>query len=324
MIKTGIVMCITNKKAGIMTSSGEFVYVKANRALPIIGEIHTGKLCTKSLLTYKYAITAASLMFILLSSTFAYAYYTPATTVVLSINPSVSLKANRWNRIISFKALNSDGVLILSKIKLKNKSIDAGLELLIKEAKTENFINDKYEADKKIVSVDFVSNKDNTIDISNFKNILDSNKLNVKINARSANNKNIAITVNNKRIDTSNLNSNYDKEEPINNKVEPTSKNSNTKENPRTNYNSLKKPLIDNNSKKINSVTTKTEDKSSNIKYDSKISNEPISNKKNEIQNYIRPQDKIYNNEKPNDTDKDKDNDKYKDNYKDNTSHKKD
>ena len=28
MIKTGIVISIINKKAGIMTSSGEFVYIK--------------------------------------------------------------------------------------------------------------------------------------------------------------------------------------------------------------------------------------------------------------------------------------------------------
>ena len=28
MIKTGIVISIMNKKAGIMTSSGEFVYIK--------------------------------------------------------------------------------------------------------------------------------------------------------------------------------------------------------------------------------------------------------------------------------------------------------
>jgi hypothetical protein len=225
MIKTGIVISIMNKKAGIMTSKGEFVYIKTSKILPKVGEIYTGELCKKNLSLYKYAITAASLMFIFISSSSAYSYYTPVTTIVVSINPSVSLEANRWDKIISSKALNSDGSLILNNVKLKNKSIDDGLELLVKEAKTENFINEKYVDDKKVISVDIKSNKNNSIDISNFKNILDSNKLSVKINASSGNNKNVAITVNNKEISTSNLNSKNPEKETID-------KNTNIKLNP--------------------------------------------------------------------------------------------
>ena len=247
MIKTGIVMCITNKKAGIMTTSGEFVYIKTSNVLPNIGEVHTGELYKKTLFNYKYFITAASLMFILISSASAYAYYTPVTTIVLNINPSVSLIANRWNKIINSKALDSDGALILKNIKIKNKSIDAGLELLVNEAKIEKFINDKYVTDKKIINVDIISNRNNSIDISNFKNIIDSNKLYIKINTSSGNNKNIDITVNNKKIDTSNLNN------PNSYKRESINKDSNPKINP------LKKPSV-------NTTTNKVENKSSEIK----------------------------------------------------------
>ena len=254
MIKTGIVISLMDRKAGIMTSSGEFVYIKISKILPKVGEIYTGELYKKNLSLYKYAITAASLMFMLLSSVSAYSYYTPVTTIVVSINPSVSLEANKWNKIISSKALNSDGSLILNNIKLKNKSIDDGLELLVKEAKTENFINDKYVTDKKIISVDIKSNKDGSIDISNFKNIIDSNKLNIKINASSVNNKNIDITVNNKKINTSDLN-------PNNEKKETTNKNSTIKKN-----NPLENPSV-------NSNTNKSEDKSSKIKEEMKKSN---------------------------------------------------
>ncbi|HEY5588037.1 MAG TPA: hypothetical protein VIK86_03670 [Candidatus Paceibacterota bacterium] len=264
MIKTGIVMCITNKKAGIMTTSGEFVYIKTSNVLPNIGEVHTGELYKKTLFNYKYFITAASLMFILISSASAYAYYTPVTTIVLNINPSVSLKANRWNKIISFKALNSEGSLILNNIKLKNKSIDTGLELIVKEAKTENFINDKYVTDKKIISVDIISNLENSIDISNFKNIIDSNYLNIKINASSGNNTNIDITINNKKIDISNLNN------PNSSKKESINKNSNTKINP------LKKPSVNINSNKV-------ENKSSEIKKESKNSDKTIKSEDNKI-----------------------------------------
>lgn len=261
MIKTGIVISIINKKAGIMTESGEFLYIKTRKVLPKIGEIHTGQLYKKNLINYKYALTAASLMFVLISSVVANAYYTPVTTLIISINPSVSLEANRWNKIISSKALNTDGTLILSNIKLKNKSIDAGLELLVKEAKAEKFINDKYVHDEKIISVDIKGNKNNSIDISKFKNIIESNDLNIIINATSSNNKKIDITVNNKKIDTSTLNHNS-------NKKESTNKNSNTVKDLH------KKTSIDIN-------TNKTEDKSSEIKEEIKNSDKTIINKDN-------------------------------------------
>lgn len=232
MIKTGIVITIMNGKAGIMTSGGEFVYIKANKLAPKIGEVHTGQLCRKNSFLYKYAITAASLIFILISSTLAHAYYTTVTTIVFDINPSVSLEANRWDKIISFKALNSAGSLILNNIKIKNKSIDNGLELLLKEAKIKNFINDKYVTDKKIINIHIKGNEGRTIDVSNFKKAIDSNNLNFKINASSNNNKKIKIIANNKKVNTAEL-------IPSNNKKKTNNKKSNNKSN------SIEKPSVD-------------------------------------------------------------------------------
>jgi hypothetical protein len=278
MIKTGIVISIMNKNAGIMTSGGEFVYIKISKVLPKVGEIYTGELCKKNLPFYKYAITVASLVFLLFSSASAYSYYTPVTTIVVSINPSVSLEANRWNKIISSKALNSDGSQILSNIKLKHKSIDAGLELLVKEAKTENFINDKYINDKKIISVDIKSNKDSSIDISNFKNIIYDNNLNTEIIASSDNDKSIDITVNNEKVNTSNLN-------PSTNKKEITNKDSNIKK-----INPLKKSSVDSN-------TNLPKNKSSKIKYEFKKSSNPTTIKDNNINNDDKSENKILNND---------------------------
>lgn len=245
MNKTGIVLNIINKKAGIMTSSGEFLYVKINKVVPDIGEIHTGQICRKNLSLYKYAITAASFIFIFISSTLAHAYYSPVTTIVVNINPSVSIIANKWNRIIDSKALNLEGSTILHNIKLNYKSIDVGLELLVKEARIENFINDKYIKDKKIISIHFKSNKDSVIDISKFKKIIDSNNLNVQVSASSDKNKKLDVTANNKKIDTSNINSNNNKD-TINKK-------SNVNKKP------LEKPSVDNN-------TIINKNKSSDIK----------------------------------------------------------
>ena len=273
MIKTGIVLCIKTKKAGIMTSSGEFIYIKTSSVLPKIGEIYTGELCKKYVFPYKYTITAALLMLVLISSVSAYAYYTPVTTIVLNINPSISLKANTWNKIISSRALNSDGNLILKNIKLKNKSIDTGLELIFKEAKIENFINDKYVTDKKIISVDIKSNKKNSIDISNFKKMIVSNNLKYIINASSSNNKKINITVDNKKNETSSLNSK--------------NKNTNIK------IHSPKKPLVDMNINKI-------QNKSSIIKVELRNNDKSSKSEDNKFNKYDKFKSEKMNNERDN------------------------
>lgn len=285
MIKTGIVISIKNRKAGIMTSSGEFVYIKTSKILPKVGEIHTGELCRKNLLIYKYALIAASVMFIFISSIGAYSYYTPVTTVVLSINPSVSIEANRWNKIISSKALNSDGLLILNNIKLKYKSIDDGLELLVEEAKTEDFINDKYIIDKKIINVDFESKKNSSIDISKFKNIVDSNNLSININSNLDTNKNIDITANNKKIDTSKFkNGSYKKNDSTensnieNNTVKKPSLNSNSNTKIITNKNKNTKANT-NTKTKTNKNTNTVEEKSSRINQEVKKNNNENINK---------------------------------------------
>ena len=277
MIKTGIVISIMNKKVGIMTSGGEFVYIKTKKVVPNVGEIYSGELYKKNLFLHKYAITAASLMFVLISSVSAYAYYTPVTTIVVSINPSVSLEANRWNKIISSKALNSDGSLLLSNIKLKNKSIDVGLELLVNEAKTEHFIDDEYINDEKIISVDIKSDKDGVIDISKFKGAIDDNNLNIKINASSSKNKHIDFTVDNKKIDTSSIIS--DKKEK-----EDSNKNSNIK------VDLPKKPSVSNN------ANTK-DNNSGKVKEDVKNNNKPTITEDSNTK-----KDNIKENKKPNNT----------------------
>ncbi len=293
MLKTGIVLSIINKKAGIMTDGGEFVYIRISTSLPKIGEIYRGELYVKGLLNYKYIITAASLMFVLLTSSFANIYYTPTTTLVISINPSVSLKSNKWNKIISFKALNSDGTTILSNIKLKNKSIDAGLELLVKEAKTENFINDKYIMDKKIISIDINGNKNTSIDISNFKNIIDSNDLNIIINNSSSNNKKIDFTVNNKKIDTLTLNHNGKKKDST------TTKENTEKTLPKKSSVDVNTNKVENKSSKIKSKIKnndkKTKNEDNKINFNDKHENKKSNSDSSSIKKYITPNENQYN-----------------------------
>jgi hypothetical protein len=277
MIKTGIVMSIMHSKAGVMTSSGEFLYIKTNKVLPKIGEIHTGQICRKPLSLYKYAITAASLMFVFISSTLAYAYYTPVTSIVVSTKPSVYLKANRWNKIIGSKSLDLESSTILNNIKLNNKSIDVGLELLVKEAQKEKVINEKNISYKKIISVNIKSNKDRIIDVSNFKKIIDSNNLNIKFNVSSDNNKKIDIIANNEKVNTNSLIRNTDKNDTLNIK---TKNKSNSIEKPFVdiNTNIIKDKSLENKKENYNSTkstTVKQNKKSKNLISDNNDKNTP-------------------------------------------------
>jgi hypothetical protein len=278
MIKTGIVMSIMRGKAGVMTSGGEFLYIKTNKVLPKIGEIHTGQICRKPLSLYKYAITAASLMFLFVSSTLAYAYYTPVTSIVVSINPPVYLKANRWNKIIGSKSLDSESSTILRNIKLNNKSIDVGLELLVKEAQIEKVINEKYISDKKTISINIKSNKDRIIDVSNFIKIMNNNKLNVKFNVSSKNNKKIDIIANNEKVNTNDLIPSSDKNETPNIKT-------------KNNSNSVEKPSVDIN-------TTIIENKSFKNKKEINKSIKPTTNKQNKTSKDLTTDNNNSNNDK--------------------------
>jgi AAA ATPase containing von Willebrand factor type A (vWA) domain len=108
-----------------------------------------------------------------------YAYYTPAATIQVSINPQIELKINRFNRIIECSPLNDDGKIILEDMKIKNKNIDDALILVVEEAKKDNFITDKYNAQGKIISVKISANNSNkTININKFEKYIDQSKIN--------------------------------------------------------------------------------------------------------------------------------------------------
>lgn len=168
--------------AVIMTNSGEFLKVASKKNETKLGEIFTGE-SVKNTPFYKYALTAASLVFMLLFGSSVYAYYTPSASVRVDINPSIKLDINRWNKIIKYNALNSDGEKVLSGINLKNKSINDGLSIIVEEAKKDNFINDKYINDGKIINVTISNNKNvKSIDLSQFNSYIGKNNLKVNVN----------------------------------------------------------------------------------------------------------------------------------------------
>lgn len=190
--KTGIVMEIKNKKACIMTSDGQFIEVKINDTLPSIGSTYTGQVYRKPNF-YKYIASAACLVFFTSIGGAAYAYYTPTTSVVVDINPSLELKLNRWNKIIKTIPLNETGAQLASSIDIKNKDIDTGLTIILDEAEKEHFINEDNTKEEQHFSLNVTSSKDTSLALPKLQEKADSKKIDIKIDYSKNNAKNDII-----------------------------------------------------------------------------------------------------------------------------------
>jgi hypothetical protein len=178
---TGVVMQLEKRHAFIMTNTGEFLKIKVGKQAPSIGEVYSGEIA-KKVPIYRYASVAASLLFVLFFGGVSYAYYTPVTSVEVNINPSIELKLNRWERIIKSIPLNDDGVKVLNSLDIKNMPINEGLNLIVEEAKKDNFINDNYIESGKVITVSVKENKlDKDINLSNFEEHVKKDNLTVEI-----------------------------------------------------------------------------------------------------------------------------------------------
>lgn len=179
MNKTGLVLKVDKNTATIVTTTGEFIKVTTSKNPPKIGETYTGIVKREKKLLRPFVAAAAIALFFL-SSAGLYAYSVPAATVEVTINPSIELKLNYFNKIIKSIPLNEDGNTLLKNIDLKNKSIDEALTLIVSQAKKDNFINEAYIDEGKVISVKILS-KNKNLNISNFEKYIDNNELNTNI-----------------------------------------------------------------------------------------------------------------------------------------------
>ncbi|MCT8977127.1 anti-sigma factor domain-containing protein [Clostridium sp. CX1] len=186
---TGIVMEIKKNIAYLMTSTGEFTKVKVDKSKPIpsIGSQYSGLpvqnvFMNNNLLRYTSAACLALVIF--LSGGTAYTYYKPVSTVTVSINPSMELKSNLWNRVIYVSPLNEDGNKLLKEISVKNKAVDDALTNILEQAKKDNFINDNYKKDNKVITIN-ISGKD--MKLSSFQKEVKKDNLNTSIDINGTN-----------------------------------------------------------------------------------------------------------------------------------------
>lgn len=86
------------------------------------------------------ALAASAAAAVIMLSMGAWAYYTPYTYVSLDVNPSIEYSVNRFNRVLSAKAVNDDGKEILSGLNLQNTSIDDAINATIEKIASKGYL----------------------------------------------------------------------------------------------------------------------------------------------------------------------------------------
>ena len=280
MNKTGLVLKVSTNYITLVTDTGEFVRVAALKTMPEIGETFTGTVRRK--VSYqpflKYAV---ALLLIFSTSAVTYAYYTPVTSIDVSIHPSVGtikLKANVFSKVLLASPTNKDGISLLKDVQLKNINVDAALTIIVEKAKKDNIINNDYINSGKSIEVKISTNDtEKIISLDKFNSYVSENKINTTIdnNGKINNEKFVeapkdtkegtsTIKENNTKVpESSNKNATKQPEpsnknatkqpEPSNKNTtkqpEPSNKNATVNDTNKTNKDSFTKPLIDGNTK---------------------------------------------------------------------------
>lgn len=260
-------MEIHKNKIGILTSSGEFIYVANSTVSPNLGEIYESEEIKLKSSAYKnikkFSLMAASLLIIFICSIFIKTYNAPVSSVTIKINPSIKLQANRWNKIINVTPLNKDGTNLLKNLNLKNKGLEKGINLILEEAKKENYINNDYKNSSKAISIDFTGDT-SSLNLSNIENNLKNLKVKYNIETPQGiktnyNKDNIKANDNNK---TKHNNNNNNNRTPVNadKTIKDNDKNNNS-------INKTKSKKVDSEVKKYNeNKKDSTSSKENNIK----------------------------------------------------------
>lgn len=115
----------------------------------------------------KPACATAAMFVLLVGGYFGFGQYQSnivESVILLDVNPSVELKVNKNEKIISAQGLNKDGIAVINKIKtnrdsLKGEELDITVESLINTMVEEGFISE--QSSSVLLSVDNPDNKKN-------------------------------------------------------------------------------------------------------------------------------------------------------------------
>ena len=131
-MKTGIVFEIYKGKATIMKSNGEFVTVPASGNWKKGDMVHFPQTTFN---TRKLCAAAASFFFLITAGLWGGSlYFTPVATVSMDVNPAFELKLNRFDKVISVRAMDEDGTAIARQADMVNRDYSQAVASLFTDS----------------------------------------------------------------------------------------------------------------------------------------------------------------------------------------------
>lgn len=132
-----IIVEIKGKYAAVLSDDGVVSKIK-NRSF-YLGQEIVIKNNSNKLIRIAASAAAAIMIFV----TPAWAYLTPYSYVSLDVNPSFEFSINRFDRVLTVKAVNDDGEELSKNIDisgLKNKEIQSAVRSVLNELKNQGYI----------------------------------------------------------------------------------------------------------------------------------------------------------------------------------------
>lgn len=138
-MKTGVIIEIKNGKAVLMQNGGAFISVPAGEGWRQgdVVSIKSPGFRLRPLL----ALAACFAILLGLGGGGFRLYFTQTALVSVDVNPSIEMSLNRFDRVISAKALNREGEDVLAETAWKNRPYGRALESILNEEGKKGYFN---------------------------------------------------------------------------------------------------------------------------------------------------------------------------------------
>ena len=140
-----VVVEIMNNKAAVLSDQGCVVTIK-NNGYEIGQEIQINT--TKHPALKKITAFAASAAAFVILGTGTWAYATPYSYVSVDVNPSIEYTINRFDLVLSIKAMNDSGEDIMQEVslnQLKNQTIRKAIVKTVEQISSDGYLKEKIE-----------------------------------------------------------------------------------------------------------------------------------------------------------------------------------
>ncbi|WP_078544017.1 anti-sigma-I factor RsgI family protein [Litchfieldia alkalitelluris] len=152
----GIVLKVTDKHIVLMCEDGVFRNVPLKKSVPKIGEKFECKQKEWIGFSNTRYLSIASLLFIVLVSSFFFININKKDAYILAIdiNPSIELYADKDLKVSKVVALNSDGQKVIEGLSIENKSTNELITEILEQTVKQNYLT---RANKGVVAITTVS-----------------------------------------------------------------------------------------------------------------------------------------------------------------------